>query len=326
MNIFDLNNNDKNRELFSEYFNDNIKILLNTFGTEFILKLKNIEIPVVMLEQTGKFSDNKYWYIKYSIWDRDQYLLPLKINLCNPFTYKTDGVTYIANITKLHNVSGTNMMNIALKLLEILKSTKTYVWDAATVSCGLETMDLSFFKLLEKGKTFYQRFGFRFTIENIDNLKFNFKDDSTLQKTIFEYIDKLKKIKIEYIIKSYSIILSVLTNVINTQNYNKLNIYYYSPYEPYKTSKITKRKKVLDIINEIDIILKITNTSHNTYLYQDMIYYFYNDCKKYLDIMKYIIDNQIYMIKYDKKKYILKDVDIFYWINNMKQCFFVKDF
>lgn len=325
MKIFDLNNPPK----LGSNLQNSIKALHNQFGEKFTLKYnvedKDIQIPINLFKKKSKFADGEFWSIKYSPDRREQWLLPLSIDFTD--SKKVVGSSaYLANVTSTDSISGTTMVELALKLLKTVNAKKVYLHDGSRVYCGPDEIDLSLFKLIEKGETFYQRFGFRFSIDDSATMKFNFKSSKQLQEKMLEYIGKVKKIKVEYLINTYTAILDTVYKVIKNQDYDNVRIKLYHPSDPFDVPKEETREKTVGLVSEIDTILSLTKHSKHVFLYQEMLELFHTECNKYADIVKYIFDNQVYSVQYKEKKFVLKDMDIFFWIREMKHSVFVKEF
>lgn len=324
MDIFDLNNPIN----FNKSLQDNVNILFKTFGKNFIIKNDSVSLSVILTKSQSKFSEGDFWCLKCSPPDRNNWLLPLRIDFIDRFFKKND-VAYLANITRTDDVTGTQMVETALKLLQILGAKKVYLHDGARLYCGAETLSLSFFKLIEKGATFYQKFGFKFQIEDDANFQFNFKSSEQLQEKLTEYVNKLKKIKISYVITTYTTILETLFEIIKSQDYNSVKIELYHPTDPFIISPYKNvRSKVLEMVTEADSVLNIFSKikQDKTYLYEQMIELFYTDCTLYSELVKSVVDNQLYSITYNSKKLVLKDVEVFEWIRRMMSVIVVKEF
>ena len=63
------------------------------------------------------------------------------------------------------------MVKIVMAIKKILNVKKTYIHDGTQIKCGTFKYDLSHMKLLEKNKTFYMNFGFKFIISHHDHIK-----------------------------------------------------------------------------------------------------------------------------------------------------------
>lgn len=189
MKTFDLTKKHK----LSNDVQKNLKTISETYGDEFIIKYNDIKFNVVLLHKKF-FSKNKI-YVLYTKLDlNDGPNLPFKIAFVNKVTGELDNTSYIANIHKSDNTSGTNIVNFVIKLNEILGVEKLYLNDSATVKCQNKEYSLSFIKLLEKKETFYMKFGFDFEAIPTDHYVFKFDSTKELNQYLMTLIDQSRKI------------------------------------------------------------------------------------------------------------------------------------
>lgn len=306
---------------------NNIKDLKKKYGMKFIIKYKKFRIPVKFKENHMKLLGFSYLSLEYDLKKRTQYLLPFKIFFMDSTgnSYKLNNNVYIANIHKTDKISGSNMVQFVLELLNKLGTITATLHDGASVKCGNRGFGLSFFKFIEKKRGFYEKFGFRLTSRFNNNGKKNFPDNSTMYNLLYQRIDQLKKIKISYYIKIYNKILDLICNVIKKQDFDKVDIGLFGHSDIQQNNTVNDiiyvkqkdvKSKLLDLVSEINDLFEVLKKTKHTYLYKLMIELF-NDPKKcsgYNQIMDYIIRNRLYMIKYGKNvikidyKYIFKNI------------------
>ena len=209
-NIFDLGINYD----FGSDLQINLAKLKNKFGNKFSIKWMDWILPVrldMVLIDTDKL---KFYKLDYDMPHRTTYLKHLSIFFLDPLTNKLNNNSYIANIHKTDLISGSDMVRIALEINRVLGVKRTSLNDGATILCADTEVDLSFFKLIERGLTFYMKFGFEFEITNPEWFGVHFKNLSQLKNKVSDLISKIKNIKIKPIISEYEKILYMLAYVI----------------------------------------------------------------------------------------------------------------
>ena len=319
---------------------NNIKDLKKKYGMKFMIKYKKFKIPVKFKVNHKKLIGLSYLSLQYDIKKKTHYLLPFQIDFLDSTgnSYKLNNKVYIGEITKTDKISGSNMVKFVLELLKKLGTVTAKLYDGATVNCGNDELELSFFKLIEKKRGFYEKFGFKLTSQFSYEGKRNFPDNSTMYNLLYQRIDQFKKIKISYYINTYSKILNLICNVIKKQDFNKVDIalrYYVeiqsnninNNFEYVKQSDV--KSKLLNLVGEINSLFEILRKTKNTFLYKLMIELF-NDPKKcsgYKRINDLIIKNNIYMIKYGKNiikfdyNKIFSDLGSIKWYTRLKYDF-----
>lgn len=245
---------------------------------------------------------------KYTEW-----LFPYKIDFLDYIKFETNNNVYISDIHKHKNISGTNMMHTVLKLLKVLHADEVTVHDGSSIDCGhmKEAINLSFFKLVEKNTTFYQKFGFKLSIGNREGLILRYKTDENMNKVLLENLDKFRKIKLEYYKTAYTQILDILTSVVKKQDYHNLDIQLYHELNTVYVDKLQLREKVLQMIRDINDIFFLFKIHNEMYLYKLMIKLFYDQCNDYVILVDVLLKNLIYSVQYNGNKIILKHTNIF---------------
>ena len=94
--------------------------------------------------------------------------------------------------------------------------------------------------------------------------------------------------------------------IMNEDIQEKINFYY--------KKKDDNKEYLITLLSDINDTLELFNNSKQTLLYKLMIELFNNrdNCDKYLKLIKNVIDNRLYFIKYKQTKYIF---DNLYLIN-----------
>jgi hypothetical protein len=289
LNLDNLNGNIFPFKLSNDYMK-NVKNLYKYFGEEMYIKYNNILFPCVITKNEFNLGDETY-YLKYKVDETYNELLPFSIRFNNI-------ETYVANIHKLDNFSGSEMIKFVIHLLKLLKCNKVTITDGATVKCKNEEIGLSFFKVLDKGSTFYERAGFK--------LKFYEPNDTiNIYKILNNILNNIKKIKIKEFIKPYKEFYKLLNTEID---YNKIIIKQFDD-----NNFITENKKkiidklfinIINIIFNIEYKLNIENKLNTDYLIDFLLNLVkIKDCTTYNKLLDTIIVQNIYYIKYNNKIY-----------------------
>jgi len=307
---------------FSKNLQKNILMLKKLYGQKFIIKDGELELPAhlyLVVEPNNK--KLKYYSLIYDLEDRDNWLLPFKIafldmsydidNCDNNSNQFLNNNCYIANIHKTDKITGSTMVTLVIKLLKVLHAEKVTLHDGAHINCynSESEIDLSFFKLLEKGITFYQKFGFKFKMTKQDITSYG--STSNMMKTLRRDLDNIHKIKLEYYKDAYIKILDIINNIIKNQDYENVKIYLHHPYKPYLVQQDKVKDFVLSTVKDIDTLLNIIKNSKRKYLVELMIDLLYADCSSYLVLEDLIFKNRFAGIKYKNKGIYLKHHNIF---------------
>lgn len=298
----------------------NISLLAKKFKNGFILKDNDIEIPCIIYKYYEPDNKNLYYYImQYNKKDIDTFLLPLKIYFIDYYYLKKNNNCYIANIHKTENYTGSTIITTVLKFLKQINIKKVSLHDAASILCEPvnRSIDLSFIKLIEKGETFYQKFGFKFVL-GTEYSKMKFGSSKNLNKKLFNYLKKFKKVKNNDLIIIYKSILDIFFKIIDKQDYNNTKIYLLDSNIVYNKKTNYIRRFIIETVKEIDSILNILKKSQEIYFYKTLLRLFYDECYNYIILKDYIIDNNFYGIKYEKKKILLDFQQIFQKIQLIK--------
>lgn len=321
MKIFDLNL----PPIFGNDLQKNIITMKNTYGSKFIIKDGDNELPSLLyIVKQAHNPKLQYYSLVYDIPERDAWLLPYKISFIDiikmiggtsDYSSVKNNNCYLANIHRTDKINGTNLVNIILKLLKLLGAEQVILNDGAHISCGdsEKEIDLSFFKLIEKGITFYQKFGFEFLMDPGNPWPaIDFGSTNNMKKTIHKSLANINKIKLNYYKDAYIKILDIIQLVIKNQDYENVKIYLYHPFRPFLIKKENVKEKLLSMIKDIDTLLNIIKLSERKYLKDTLIDTFYADCNTYMQLEDLIFSNLFMGISYKKKKIYLKHNDIFY--------------
>lgn len=319
MKIFDLNFPSIQ---FTNNLHKNVLLLKKRFGVNFIIKDGEFELPSHLYIVTEPDNPKiQYYSLIYNLKERDDWLLPYKIVFYDTQKIAKNNNCYIANIHKTDKISGTNMVNIVLKLLKLLGAEKVRLHDGAHIICqpSGKDIDLSFFKLLEKGITFYQKFGFKFTIDpNNTNDLMSYGSTANMIKVMQKTLNDINKIKLSYYKDAYIKVLDIINKAIKNQDYENVKIYLHHPYKPYLVKKDKVKEHLLTTLPNIDTLLSIIKLSEKKYLTETMIELFYSDCNTYLQLEDIIFNNQFMGISYKGKGIYLKHNMIFRTLRHIR--------
>lgn len=312
MDIIDLNSKYE-PDFSTDKVQDNIKNIVKKHGNKFVLKNEATELPCV-LNSVTEYSNNNltYYSLKYNIDVVSNFLLPFCVLFIDYRQVELNNNCHITNIHRTNKVSGTNIMKTLLKFFNMLHINRVTLHDGTRIYCNNREMDLSFLKLLEKGMTFYQKFGFKICRDTLFWHRMEYKDDESFSEKLANNLDKFKKIQLKYIETAYKYILEILYTVIKDQNYENLKLLLYNHEGPrVLKNNYNNRSSVMKLVRDIDIILKLVKKSGRKYLYELMIDLFYNNCNDYVFIEEFIIDNMLDTVIYKNKKVVLEDIKIF---------------
>jgi hypothetical protein len=281
-----------------------------TYGSQFIIydESTNISIPLELTESSLPTFKMKFYTLIYDVEGRDFELYPLKINFIDMYKIKLNDTVYISNIHKTNELTGSQIVKFALELLKRLGTKKVYIYDGTTVKCSSNSMDydLSFLKLLEKGKTFYMNFGFDF--DNVgQHYSKGFTSPAQYKQHVKKTIAVCKKIKVKQIVSEYKKILHMCYLVIKSGDYENFKVRcregYTSLLKYKKRNTWICKKNITDLVYEAKEMLDVLGKAQNKYLYDFMIQLFSSsECSDYDVIIKNMLDNQMYLIEYNGTK------------------------
>ena len=298
---------------------DNLEKLYKEYGMRFNILYRKNTIPVKMYKT---YIHKQYYFtIQYYLVKRTSILKPFLLQ----FYLKSDGKKndcYIANISKIGKLSGTFLIKFVLFLLKKLWVKNVFIIDGTTVNCASDKMDLSLQKLLTQGKSFYQRFGFKYKVSTQhSSYKFKIFNDKELETCLWNKVTQFKKIKVETLINIYKKMLDLITLIIKSNSYHKVDIAYFDNDKSddviYEIDKL-KKQKCLDILHNTIQILPILLKNRTKYLYQILETYFTQNCKKYMIIINNIIYDNLLFIKYHKTKIMFPNKNLYQLINYIR--------
>lgn len=283
---------------------ENVSKLYKKYGSKFSIKMNDIVIPVKLVK-TKLPNGLKFYRLIYDIEHRTTRLTPIIIDFLDPIKVEINNFSYISNIQKTNDISGSNLVKICLAINKILGAKKTYLGDGTEVLCAKnnQLMDLSYIKLIERGTTFYMNLGFDFEVTDKDWFYKRFSSTKELKKKIYSLIKKIRTIKTITLINEYEATLSLITKIIKDNYKGKFEILY-------NNSNLTKEaeiyaenpyKKITEIFDECKTMLEILNKYKNIEkFYLILVKTFRETCDEYTTLNKYIMENDRTKIIYDK--------------------------
>jgi len=304
---------------FDDDLQKNLNKLHKLYGSNFDIKWNDYTINVSFYKETLP-SNLTFHTIDYDLSNRSTSLLPFKINFFDIFENKLNNNSYISNIHKTDEISGTNMVKICLEINKKLGVKKTFLFDGASINCHGRELDLSFIKLIEHNKTFYMKLGFDFEITNFDYPFYKFNNKDELKKKINELISEIKKIKVDDIRKEYYQLLDIINKSVKTKQ--KLQINLINSGIVGDNIYMKENIDVTELFKNIYDVLNIFDRYNEKYLYKLLIKLFTENCYEYSLLDDYIIKNQIYTIQLNKTIIERKYIKNFQLLYNMRWSYY----
>ena len=305
---------------------ENVSKLYKKYGSKFSIKMNDIVIPVKLIK-TKLPNGVNFFRLLYDIEHRTTRLTPIIIDFIDPIKVELNNFSYIANIQKTNDISGTNLVKICLEINKILGAQKTYIGDGTEVICSKnnQVMDLSYIKLIERGTTFYMNLGFDFEVTDRDWFYKKFTSTAQLKKQIYNLIKKIRTIKTITLIKEYEETLSILVKIIKDNYKGKFEILYNNS-NPTRESEIyavNPYKKITEIFDECKIVLEILNKYKNiNKFYLILIKTFREACDEYTTLNKYIMENDRTKIIYNNSIIKINYVINFDLLKNLRYSYY----
>lgn len=281
-----MNLND-NELVFNCDVQQNVEQILNKFGNYFTIIDNNIKLPSILTKH------NNIYELKCDVSIRTNANIDYSIIFADYFTLENNNNCYINSIHKSNEFSGTQIVETIIKLLKKINVKKIYVNDGTRIEVIIDhkkiKLDLSLFKLIEKGQTFYQRFGFVPTFGNFKD-KILFKNEPDILDKLHKNLQYLYKLKCKDIKHIYDKVIEIIEKD-KINNYENILIYKYDRYahiieESCYVHEIAKCEDILKNFKELSISLNNDQT-----FYKLLINAFYNDHKLY-----YLFEN--FVLKY----------------------------
>ena len=301
----------------------NLYLLEKLYGNEFLIKYtlhnKIISFKVNFIKKLLP-NKTKFYRLIYNCDNIKTKLNPLMIDFIDIITNKLNNYSYINDIHKINDITGTEFLLIAMRINQILGVQKTNLIDIAFIKIKEKDCDLSFIKLLQCNKTFYMKYGFDFEISLTQLPYIRYENLYELKNKINELLQRIKKIKLSDIKYEYIITKNFLKNI---SNHDKLYIKIDSLSNSIENIDVFVDKsyfKLESIINECNEMIELISKYNDIeYLYELFIKLFIMNSEDYLLLQKYIIENKRTKIIYDdmvlSRDYIF-DINILLLLRN----------
>ena len=286
--------------LTSQDLQSRLAELHNKFGKEFNIKFKKITLKVKMQKEKNLAGTITYWTIFSEDLTRRFQTLSLKFFDINE-KILNDNV-YIANINKTASISGSSIIEFVNQLCDYLGVHKSYLHDGATVDCENYRINLSFLKLIEKGKTFYMSHGFIPT--GGVNLYYSIYDASEIQRLnrIKAVLDNTKKIKTADLEKTLKSIIEFCSKILLNGKYENIKIWQYDIHSGKEFYYFADFSEVVGIIKKLSYSLKIFSEFNLPVLNQLLIKLSNVACEYYAELYDLLVDHDFIFIEFKSKK------------------------
>lgn len=314
---------------FTTNLQQNLKILYKMFGSKFNIRWGKLIVPAKFTKTINKLNKHSFYSLIYDIVDKTQDLYPFKIDFYDVTLKKLNNNSYISNIHRFQNISGTDMVQLVLQINRVLKVEKSWIYDGTRVSCFDKEYDLSYVKLLQTNNTFYMNNGFEINVSPDDWFLVYFPDKETKKKYIIETIKACRKVKNSDVLKAYTKLLDALTYLIKNQDYSELKIY-----SRYIESVVTNNSNywlrpnadlsIMELLSETKTMIDILSNAEDKYLYETIVNLF-NDqklCPLLDPINKHIIDNLVFKISYGKYHINFEFLDCFKLLKQLRYSYY----
>lgn len=261
--LFDLNLDHK----FSDDYDKNLDEIYKSLVPYFHIKYNEYYIPMEIRQIVR--DDLKFYEILHYDKEHKTIMSRFHIMFINTFTFKHDGTVDLSSIRKFDDIPGKIVVDIAIKLCKIIKMKKIILFDDAMIYCPEEySFNLSFIKLIETGKTFYEEFGFKPMISMCHNPYFKYSSVESLMTRRNKLISEIRAIKMVDIIKLCEDAITILkqddsaivaitgslidTYIVDREDVNKSRDRWIGNYtEMIRTMKVSKKELFGDFLVDL---------------------------------------------------------------------------
>ncbi len=305
---------------FTNKLQDNLRNIFYKYGSEYIIFYKKHKIPIYLIKSKSVNKKIEYFHIKYASKSvAKNKLYPFSIIMYyNIDNIKPEDVNdvYIMNINNIEKddyknqnpISGSDIVEFVLTLLRKFGVRNVYLNDGAGLKCENQERNVMItpFKLLEKKRSFYMKFGFKPILPYNSMRNGEYKSIETFIELVNKSIKRLSKVKIENIRKYNEKWINILNKIYSNNDYENVELHSYYP-EKYWEKIIDKKnnKNILDEYHtqciELNKILPKSGTLINF-----MKKLFYKSCIEYkllTNVLGPSFGTILYKNKYYKPKY-----------------------
>jgi hypothetical protein len=178
----------------------------------------------------------------------------------------------------------------------------TYLYDAATVDCGSSGVNLSFLKLIEKGKTFYMSHGY--TPTGGDRLHYSIYDSSEVQrlnkfKSVLEDTKKIKTADLEKTLKS---IIDFCSKILLNGKYENIKVWNYDINAGKEFYHYADFFEIVNLIKKLSFTVKIFSEYNLPGLNQLMVKLSKTACEYYVELFDLLVDYDFIFVEFKNKK------------------------
>lgn len=131
----------------------NIKYAQDHFGSEFDIIYEGKHVPAKLVLSEFPLRA-KRWQLIYNGGILRTHMHVFKIS------FDFDGTAYINNIRAIEGLHGSFLLDMLIELCKLMRVTKIYIHDGATIMCDDIQITLSYLKIITEGITFYGKHGF----------------------------------------------------------------------------------------------------------------------------------------------------------------------
>jgi hypothetical protein len=253
----------------------NIKYIIQTYGEEFHLKVYDLVLPVVLYKKQI-LTDKSFYTLEYNIKKHSNDLLPFMVMF--DALYLPDTV-YIANFHKSKTETGSEIINFTLKFLKYLGVKYVNLYDGAQVDCDKYQIRLSLYKLLEKKRTFYERYGFKMCVMRENKLINN-----NIKLILDNLVDEFRKITT----KEYITFLNKLDTILKDHDSN-LSIEYNTLLKSRQMFMVNEKDlKIFKFKNSYISCIKALQKTNKKLLYKALLKL---NCENYVKLIDLIFKN-----------------------------------
>lgn len=240
------------------------------------------------------------------------------------YHYKDYNAT-IENIHKTDEYSGTQIVNTLLYFLKNIGVKRVVIGDDTHVNCNGTEVDLSLYLLLDRGMTYYQRFGFDTFIKKNSSQWAEFGTKKNMKKALDICIKKLDTLKIKEVLDGYIKIFKLMSQVVLEQGYQHMTVLKYNKVlgynndiqiHPNDMSRFVRNK----ISGTIYMINALSSVNPKMSIREYIIHAFHNNCTMFNEIIGGFIYGKVYHIQYKKTKLINKYVEVFHTLYLIRNC------
>jgi len=301
---------------------DNLDKLLNL--GEFVITSENgdVKLPTKITLEKGKYM------AVYNATLHD-YLSPFRILFYNTLDYhKNDYNATIDNIRKTDKYTGSQIVETVLYFLKNIGVKRVIIGDDVHRDCNGRRVDLSFYLLLDRGMTYYQRFGFKMRLRKNSIQWAVFGTQNKMMKALNTGLKKFSKLTIKEFLDGYIKALKLMVQVIIEQGYHLLRVTRYNKgfgydfvvEDPGESMTYYVESRIKASIYMINILSEAVKKNPKMSLRDFLLDSFYNDCGAYSEILASFIYGRVYKLEYKKIVLTNKYVDVFQTLYLIRQC------